>query len=263
MPGLQGWLATPAGQYVLAWEQAQLDQIVADVFGYHALQLGLPAVDALGTNRMQHRWLALDQAAAPAGEASGAMARMAVVTDFAALPWPENSLDLVVLPHALELNADPHAVLREVARVLVPEGRVVICSMNPASLWGLRQWRAQLYRRLGVDEPSLRGAGGLIGFWRLRDWLRLLDLDIESERFGCYRPAMRNERWLARLAWMDRAGGRWWPIFGAVHVVVAVKRVRGMMLMEPVWKKARAARAAAAPVANRARSERASMEEIS
>ena len=37
--------------------------------------------------------------------------------------------------------------LREVERVLVPEGRVVIFGLNPMSLWGLRQRRAHLYRR--------------------------------------------------------------------------------------------------------------------
>ena len=106
-----------------------------------------------------------------------------------ALPFAENSLDLVVLPHSLELNADPHATLREVERVLVPEGRVVICGLNPASLWGLRQRRAHLYRRLGFGELFLPDAGEFIGYWRLRDWLRLLSFEVESGSFGCYRPA--------------------------------------------------------------------------
>ncbi|WP_223717365.1 class I SAM-dependent methyltransferase, partial [Escherichia fergusonii] len=64
---------------------------------------------------------------------------VALRCDFHALPFPANSLDLVVLPHALELASDPHETLREVERVLVPEGRVVILGFNPASLWGLWQ----------------------------------------------------------------------------------------------------------------------------
>ncbi|HZV94045.1 MAG TPA: SAM-dependent methyltransferase, partial [Caldimonas sp.] len=39
---LPEWLKTPAGAYLLDWEQRHLDQAVADVFGFHALQLGLP-----------------------------------------------------------------------------------------------------------------------------------------------------------------------------------------------------------------------------
>jgi hypothetical protein len=46
------WLGSPAGSHLLQWEQAQLDNMVADVFGYHALQLGMPELDALRNNRM-------------------------------------------------------------------------------------------------------------------------------------------------------------------------------------------------------------------
>jgi len=251
--GLHDWFQTPPGRYLLAWEQASFDLAVADIFGYHALQLGLPEVDTLQANRMPHRWLALDEAGRAAPTQAPALARMALATDFAALPFPEHSLDLVVLPHTLERNADPHATLREVERVLVPDGRVVICGLNPASLWGLRQRRARLYRRLGFGEPFLPELGESIGYWRLRDWLRLLGFEVEASHFGCYRASVRTERWLERLAWMDVAGARWWSIFGAVYFVVAVKRVRGMMLQGPLWVPARAVPTAPVSIANGAR----------
>ena len=244
---MHDWFQTPPGRYLLDWERAQFDQAVADIFGYHALQLGLPDLDALQTNRMPHRWLALDStgltAAAP-------QERLALKTDFAALPFPASSLDLVVLPHSLELNPDPHATLREVERVLVPEGRVVICGFNPASLWGLRQRRAHLCRRLGFGELFMPDAGEFIGYWRLRDWLRLLSFEVESGRFGCYRPAVRTDTWLRRFEGMDRAGERWWPIFGAVYFIVAVKRVRGMTLLSPAWKPATSMATSPVSVAN-------------
>ena len=238
--GLQDWFATPPGRYLLAWERAQLDLAVADIFGFHALQLGLTGLDALATNRMPHRWLATHVPQPGA----------AIVTDFSALPFPANSLDLVVLPHSLELAPDPHTTLREVERVLVPEGRVVICGLNPASLWGLRRRRAHLYHRLGLGPLFLPEAGEFIGYWRLRDWLRLLDFEVEVGRFGCYRPALSSEKWLQRFEWMDRAGDRWWPILGAVYFVVAVKRVRGMTLLSPAWKVPRVPASVPVPVAN-------------
>jgi SAM-dependent methyltransferase len=180
---------------------------------------------------------------------------VALVTNAAALPFPPASLDLVVLPHTLELSADPHHVLREVERVLVPEGRVVISGFNPTSLWGLRQGRARLAARLGVRALGLSSlylpeAGEFIGPRRLRDWLQLLSFEVESERFGCYRPAVRTEKWLNHSAWMDRAGPRWWPIFGAVYFQVAVKRVQGVRLLGPAWKPRRAVAAAPVSVAN-------------
>ena len=240
--GMHDWFTTPPGRYLLAWERAQLDLAVADIFGFHALQLGLVELDALAANRMPHRWLATD---APTKGA-------AIVTDFSALPFPANSLDLVVLPHSLELASDPHTTLREVERVLVPEGRVVICGLNPASLWGLRQRRAHLYHRFGFGHLFLPEASEFIGYWRLRDWLRLLSFEVEVGRFGCYKPPFSSEQWLQRFDWMDRAGDRWWPILGAVYFVVAVKRVRGMTLLTPAWKAPKALAPPPVSVANSA-----------
>ncbi|MDD2924788.1 methyltransferase domain-containing protein [Rhodoferax sp.] len=250
--GMHEWLATPIGQYLLAWERAQMAAAVADVFGFHALQLGLPELDALEANRMPHRWLATQS---PAELDLGR--RVTLVTEFSALPFPANSLDLVVLPHALELTADPHGTLREVARVLVPEGRVVICGLNPLSLWGLRRRRVQLYRRLGLERLFLPQAGEWIGYRRLRDWLSLLNLAIEDEHFGCYCPAFSSHALLQRFAWMEAAGARWWPILGASYCLVAVKRVHGMTLLNPAWKPARRLSGAPVSVANSAGSKRA------
>jgi SAM-dependent methyltransferase len=227
------WLQTPAGQYLLAWERAQLDKTVSDIFGYHALQLGLAQLDGLHTNRMSHQWLALDRAGLVVSSTARAPT---LLSEYTALPFPSSCLDLVVLPHTLEFSADPHATLREVERVLVPEGRVVICGMNPTSLWGFNQSRGHLYQRLGYDRLFLPKGGDFIGYLRLRDWLGLLSFEVEKGEFGCYRPALRSEKWLQRYEWMDRVGARWWPIFGATYFLVAVKRVRGMRLLEPGWK---------------------------
>jgi SAM-dependent methyltransferase len=248
---LAAWFATPPGRYLLEWEQDQFDRAVADRFGYHALQLGLPELDTLRHNRMPHRWLALPEAA-EACEAAGPASVIAVapprgialVTHAAALPFPEASLDLVVLPHTLEFSADPHAVLREVERVLVPEGRVVISGLHPYSLWGLRQWRARWASRLGcqgeIAQPFLPESGDFIAPWRVRDWLQLLSFQTEDQAQGCWRPAVRTERWLQRWSWLDRWGRRGWPLPGAVYFLVAVKRVRGMHLLGPAWKPRRA-----------------------
>lgn len=261
--GLTDWLKTPPGSYLLDWERANFDQAVSDIFGYHALQLGLPELDALRANRMPHKWLALTavpqaaSGASPFKPADGAKAdgesspRAALLTDSAALPFPEGSLDLVLLPHTLELDRDPHSALREVERVLVPEGRVVISGLNPVSLWGLRQQRDHFYQQLGLDRRYLPGAVEFIGYWRLRDWLRLLNFEVESARFGCYRPALSSQKWLQRFKWMDAAGERWWPIFGAVYFLVAVKRVRGMRLLEPAWNARKALATAPAAIANK------------
>ena len=125
---LPQWLSSPAGEYLLAWEQSHCDRVLSDVFGYHALQVGLAPLHALRGNRMPKQWLAAD--VWPELSASG---HVSLYTDPVALPFAAASLDLIVLPHTLDWCSDPHAALREVERVLVPEGRVLIFSFNPRS----------------------------------------------------------------------------------------------------------------------------------
>jgi SAM-dependent methyltransferase len=231
--GLAQWLQTPAGRYVMDSEQRYLDQVVADVFGFHALQLGLPQLGALRANRMPHRWLALNEAAQSCDETSTASYSSSLCCDFDALPFSANTLDLVVLPHTLDLSSDPHLTLREVERVLLPEGRVVIVGFNPVSLWGLRQTLSLRRLRFGRSAERFlpHDIQELIGHRRLRDWLKLLGFELQSSQFACYAPPARTQAWLQRTQWTEKAGRRWWPVLGAVYVITAVKRVRGMRLV--------------------------------
>lgn len=239
------FLRQPAGRYLLAWEQRQYDAAVADIFGYHALQLGLPELDALRENRMPLRFCASDRLLPELNVMSG-HTQVAVISHFEELPFASQSIDLVVMPHVLEFADEPHQVLREVDRVLVPEGQVVITGFNPASLWGARQYLA----RLGAT-PFLPRAGQFIGLPRLKDWLKLLSFEVNRGRFGCYVPGCRTEKWLARWSFMEKAGDRWWPVLGSVYMVTAVKRVRGMRLVGLArnWKPER--RVALQPIASR------------
>src|SRR6266849_1530340 len=155
---LSGWLETPQGAYALGWELAQFDSAVDDVFGFRAVQVGLPEVDFLRQNRIGFRFsLALEPGAA-------------VAADPLQLPLASQSVDLVALPHVLEFHHNPHDVLREVERVLMPEGQVVISGFNSASLWRLRQ---VFSRKAGAPWD-----GRFIGLVRLKEWLKLLGLEL-------------------------------------------------------------------------------------
>ena len=109
---LADWFATPLGRYLLAREQAWFDRTVADIFGFHAIQIGLPEYPFLAQSRITTRWTV--DVAPPAQ----------VLADPHWLPFPENSLDLVVLPHALEFTRRPApAAARSPSRDARPTGR--------------------------------------------------------------------------------------------------------------------------------------------
>jgi SAM-dependent methyltransferase len=134
-----------------------------------------------------------------------------------------------VMPHTLEFTRDPHRLLREAERVLMPEGQLIILGFNSLSLWGARQSAGKV-----TGRPFIPAAHDLIAFTRLKDWIKLLGFDLERGRFGCYRPPLVSDQWLARYSFMEAAGDRWWPIFGATYMVKAIKRVPGMRLIGPM-----------------------------
>ncbi len=202
------WWQTPLGRHLLAQEQDLLDPVVQDVFGYHAVQLGMPDVDLLRESRIRTRGiLAID-----GGD---------VVARPDQLPLADRSIDLLLMPHVLEFAGNPHAVLREADRVLMPEGRLIILGFNPFSLWGMRHFA-------GGGYPW---AGRFIPVPRLHDWLQLLDLDTRGGRYTAYAPPLRNPSSLARWGFMEKAGDRWWPMAGGVFMLQAVKRVRGVRVL--------------------------------
>ncbi len=227
---LEEWLTTPQGTYVLDWELARIDQVVADIFGYFAVQIGLPGIDFLRASRVTTRRTA----------ALGTGAQ--VVADAHELPFETESLDLVVLPHLLEFSDEPHQILREVERVLRPEGQLVVLAFNPVSLWGVK--------RLFTRSANPPWNAEFVSVLRMKDWLKLLNFEMRGGRFGRYRPPFASEKWLGRLGFLEHAGDRWWPVAGAVYLMQAKKRVPGMRLITPSWRRARLKSEALAPTVN-------------
>ena len=238
-PRLQS-LGEPTLGRMLTWEQAQAEACLADVFGYHALQAGLFGIDALAGNRMPHRWRARL-------EFDGVRPQADLDFDSRAWPWPAESLDLVVLPHTLERSADAHACLREVHRVLIAEGRVLITGINPWSLWG---WRLRRSQRQSAQQPPDGWPMQPIAPHRLRDWLHLLGFEIQEQRYAGWTPTWSGERWVQRFGWMESFGRRWCPVLGGVYLILATKRVPGGHLLPgKAWRKVPSPAALVAPAA--------------
>ena len=212
---LSEWFVAPQGGYVLAREQAYFDRTVSDIFGYNALQLGLPEHDFLRDSRI------------PLRVSGGECSDTSVKLRYDELPFACDSLDLVLLPHILEFAEHPHHVLREVERVLMPEGSIIISGFNPFSLWGLR-------RAVG-GRRGYPWCGRFIALPRLKDWLALLGFEVVGGRFAAYAPPFHQAKWLERSAFMEAAGDRWWAVSGGVYFLHAIKRVHGMRLIKPQW----------------------------
>ena len=225
---LRAWLTHLPGRWFQAEERAQLRAILPNLFGYHLLQLGdLYSKECLTSSRIPHcmvldQWL---QEKPPAGERE----REGICGQPECLPIATDCLDTVVLPHTLEFTEQPHQILREVERVLIPEGHVVILCFNHWSLWLF--WRLALGWR---GRPPW--CGRFIGQTRLKDWLQLLGFDIIDTQHYFFRPPLRHKGIMKRLRFLDYIGRRWAPIFGAGYLVVARKRVATLTPIKPSWR---------------------------
>lgn len=215
---LHDWFHSPLGEYLLARERAWLDQVVPDIFGFHAVQLGLPQFDLLRESRIAHRVTvnADGNAGAPVG----------VVAHWYELPFEAQSVDLCLLPHVLEFTENPHEVLREIDRVLRPEGRILILGFNPWSLFGTRRL---------LSSKGFPWQGQFVSLVRMKDWLQLLGFEPSAGRLTCYIPPCESTVWQKRWGFMESTGDRWWGVGGGVYMLEAIKRVQGMRLIAPAW----------------------------
>jgi SAM-dependent methyltransferase len=219
---LHGWFDQPLGRSLWAAEAARLRPTLSALSTTVAIQIG----DIGGTEL-------LDSCAAPLKilvENPVSDLENSVVAMPDALPFDSASVDLALLPHTLDFANDPHDVLREVDRVLSPEGHVVVLGFNPYSLWGLRR----LFRRRSA--PVVPWNAHFISLYRIKDWLKLLNFEISEGAMVYYRPPLCSQAAIDRLYLLDAIGNRWWPMAAAVYMLVARKRVKGMTPIRPRWR---------------------------
>lgn len=217
---------------MLRQEREAVAAIAPRLFGYQLIQLGLlgPDLEYLGACPIRSRTVVSPSPGASCGA-------VFVRGNPEQLPIAADSADAVVMPHTLDLASDPPQVLREVERVLIPEGRLVVIGFNPWSLWGLR--------RLVGGRGSPPWSCHFISYPQLHDWLSLLGFAVERTDVLMFRPPVAHAGVLERLAFLDRQGPRLWPMLAGVYVVQAIKRVSTLTPITLPWRRRRLIRASA------------------
>jgi len=216
------WLATPLGRRCLANEQRLMRQALERVFGEQLLQIGSWGArnSFLRYARTQRRAL-VDWRPDKAADLVSDLEQLAIASD---------SVDAVLLPHTLERTASPHALLREVDRVLRADGHLIVLSFAPGGLWGLRHL-------LSSHGYPADGRERMIREGRLRDWLELLSFDVGAATRYCHtlpfeqleqRGLLRREEWAQR----------WMPFLSGGYLLRAQKRVHPLTPVR-MWKRAR------------------------
>jgi SAM-dependent methyltransferase len=229
--GMREWLEQQPGIAYLEQEKACLNDLLPKLFGYYLIQLGMAgSLDEVMGECKIGSCLVL------ATEKSSDPVRMDAQISIPQLPIATESVDAVLLPHTLDFSPNPHQVLREAERILIPDGRIIITGFNPWSSWGL-------YKLLFQRKGKIPWCGQFISQYRLQDWLRLLNFNVEITKPVMYRPPLKSEAMLDRLQFMEKANPKYFSLVSAGYVVQAVKRVTTYTPVRPGWKKrARAVR---------------------
>lgn len=208
---LRDWYQRPLGQLLAQAELSALESELPTLFGYHLLVLDPPWERChLDNSRIPHHVI---QSVEPEAQQQAGLGGHTE-------DWPimSDTIDAIVLPHTLEISSDPHQVLREADRSLIPDGHLVIIGFNPRSLWGVRRVLSRKRKQMPWDSQFL-------SMNRIKDWLRLLGFDTLHARYLFQRPPLHNVRLLEKL----RTGASSGDVYGrkylsAAYILVARKR---------------------------------------
>jgi SAM-dependent methyltransferase len=218
------WNDSPLGQYLQAQETALLKEVIPNLFGYYLLQIGEGyGINTLESSRIKNKILLLNKE----------QTKTALVADIifepGMLPIASDSIDVVILPHTLELEADPHQLLREIERILIAEGVLIILGHDPYSFWGVRKALRFRQQRYPWDRHYF-------GHRRISDWMGLLGFDTEQILPYLFFPPLQRLVSFAFVHKFDRVCQRYLPFLGGAYLYVAKKRVSTLTPIRPQWR---------------------------
>jgi len=213
------WQELPAGELVLSELNQKLAPWWPKFFGYHLAKLGpLSAqLDSSGST-IRHQF-----SVAEPGYNSD------ILADIDDLPLQKHSVDVCVMSHVFEFSVDPHHIIREANRVLIPNGYLVITGYNPFSLAGLNKLVPFRRQKAPWNERFFSPM-------RVKDWLHLMGYEVQFDE-RCIHSTLASAVSTHSVArsWQSLAD-RMLPSFGSIYVIVAKKRQLPLTPIKPKWK---------------------------
>jgi SAM-dependent methyltransferase len=211
----QSWAQLPNGKWIAQLLQTRLDPWNEKLFGYHYLKLGGLSGELSTKSCNIYHQVCVDKHSTYRD----------IMANFDALPFLEKSFDVCLLAHLFDFNDDPHQLLREVDRVMMEDGYLILTGFNPLSLMTLVRYAPTIGRK-----PLYKGRCFMP--MRIKDWLSVLNYEvIQSDIFSTLppikglRPHSALSQWLSyRQSWI-----------GGVYFIVARKRTTPLKPIKPSW----------------------------
>ena len=213
------WYFSRTGEYLFKELEEKIGPLLATTFGYYSLQIGCAglAPQLQQGCRVKHQFT-LDEIGAHAQ----------IRANSSMLPVASDSVDLIILMHHLSNTSEPHAMLREAFRILIPEGKLIIIDFNPLSLWGLRH-----FFQSWLEHVPFKGH--LYTARRIDDWMRLLGFEQYRQFRVGYIPPIQKLSITRHLSWLEKGTRKWLPLFGALNMMVYSKSISPLTPVRHRW----------------------------
>jgi SAM-dependent methyltransferase len=213
------WYQCETGQYLFEELVEKISPLLSTTFGYYSLQVGCASLAPRlqESCRVKHQFTLDDLESGTQIRAIPSM-----------LPVASDSVDLVILMHHLSNTSEPHAILREAFRILIPEGKLIIIDFNPMSLWGLRYFIQSWLEHVPFN-------GHYYTARRIDDWMRLLVFDQERHYRVGYMPPIQKPSITRHLTWLEKGTRNWLPLLGALNLLVYTKNISPLTPVRHRW----------------------------
>lgn len=214
--GINDWYATSLGQNLARDIERSLVDSLSQCFGYYAVQIGCAhlAPQLVEKSRVRHNFVVDKQNAE-------------ILAQQEHLPIANDSVDLVIAVHCLSYSKHPHALLREIDRIMIPEAKLIIIEFNPLSLWGLRH-------NLQAWLEKMPWTGHFFSQRRLYDWLTILGFKKMQLIKSHYNLPIQANTTLGH--WVSKATKRWLPFMSAVNILIYEKTITPMNPIKSIWQ---------------------------
>jgi len=233
----ENWYQTLSGRSSLDHLDGLCADMLSEIFGYYAIEMGLISEQH---SLLQHSRITTGFTLLDNKDKYRVQSQFSQKADFPStliatteqLPIATDSVDLVIASHILESSSDPHQVLREIDRVLVPEGHCILIGFNPFSI-------SQFIPKVGQfikTRLNHHNTYKIQSATRVRDWFSLLGFEVVDMHYLGVRPAIENKRIFDALGWMERLGDYAGPVLGKMYVIHAKKQVVAMRPDKKVWR---------------------------
>lgn len=216
------WLESAIGRELVLRERQCVEEMFANVYGCYLLQLGwgrtfsTPAVKG----QMQHR-IILEECFSLMGGVGKVLGKQE------AMPIATNSMDAIFMPHTLEFSNNPIRVLKEVDRVLISGGHLILLGFNPWSIWGVG-------KLIFWHSHSIPWCAKFLRPQRVINWLTTHGFQIEQRQSIIFLPPLRQAYLLRRLRRIEPIAAYCLPSNGAVYIIKAIKRTPALIPPEPM-----------------------------